>query len=52
MRLGLRVNLAQFVLLAEVNFFVGGMAGLERTVTPLVGSGQYHPFPCPPRAGP
>ena len=41
-RLGLRVNLAQFVLLAVVNFFVGGMVGLERTVTPLVGSEQYH----------
>jgi MFS family permease len=41
-RLGLRVNLAQFALLAVVNFFVGGMVGLERTVTPLVGSEQYH----------
>ena len=41
-RLGLRVNLAQFVLLAVVNFFVGGMVGLERTVTPLVGSEQFH----------
>ncbi len=25
-----------------VNFFVGGMVGLERTVTPLVGSEQFH----------
>jgi MFS family permease len=41
-RLGLRVNLAQFILLAIVNFFVGGMVGLERTVTPLVGSEQFH----------
>jgi MFS family permease len=41
-RLGLRVNLAQFVLLAVVNFFVGGMVGLERTVTPLVGAEQFH----------
>jgi MFS family permease len=41
-RLGLRVNLAQFILLAVVNFFVGGMVGLERTVTPLVGSEQFH----------
>jgi MFS family permease len=40
--LGLRANLAQFVLLAVVNFFVGGMVGLERTVTPLVGSEQFH----------
>jgi hypothetical protein len=41
-RLGLRVNLAQFVLLAVVNFFVGGMVGLERTVTPLVGNEYHH----------
>ena len=41
-QLGLRANLAQFVLLAVVNFFVGGMVGLERTVTPLVGTEQFH----------
>ncbi|MGH3201968.1 MAG: MFS transporter [Streptosporangiaceae bacterium] len=41
-RLGLRANLAQFILLAIVNFFVGGMVGLERTVTPLVGAEQFH----------
>jgi MFS family permease len=41
-RLGLRANLGQFILLAVVNFFVGGMVGLERTVTPLVGSEQFH----------
>ena len=41
-RLGLRANLAQFTLLAAVNFFVGGMVGLERTVTPLVGAEQFH----------
>jgi MFS family permease len=41
-RLGLRANLAQFTLLAVVNFFVGGMVGLERTVTPLVGAEQFH----------
>ena len=41
-RLGLRANLAQFLLLAVVNFFVGGMVGPERTVTPLVGSEQFH----------
>jgi MFS family permease len=40
--LGLRANLGQFMLLAVVNFFVGGMVGLERTVTPLVGSEQFH----------
>jgi len=41
-RLGLRANLSQFTLLAVVNFFVGGMVGLERTVTPLVGAEQFH----------
>lgn len=41
-RLGLRENLAQFTLLAVVNFLVGGMVGLERTVTPLVGAEQFH----------
>jgi hypothetical protein len=41
-RLGLRANLSQFMLLAVVNFFVGSMVGLERTVTPLVGSEQFH----------
>ena len=41
-RLGLRANLPQFTLLAVVNFLVGGMVGLERTVTPLVGAEQFH----------
>jgi MFS family permease len=41
-RLGLRANLPQFLLLAVVNFLVGGMVGLERTVTPLVGAEQFH----------
>lgn len=37
-RLGLRENLPQFCLLAVTNLLVDGMVGLERTVTPLVGS--------------
>lgn len=41
-QLGLRANLGQFILLAVVNFFVGGMVGTERTVIPLVGSEQFH----------
>jgi MFS family permease len=41
-RLGLRANLGQFLLLAVVNFFVGGLVGTERTVTPLVGAEQFH----------
>lgn len=32
--LGLRENLAQFILLVFVNAFVGGMVGLERTLIP------------------
>jgi MFS family permease len=35
--LGLRHNLAQFVLLVAVNALVGGMLGQERTVVPLLG---------------
>ncbi len=35
-RLGLRENLAQFVLLVAVNALVGGMLGQERTVVPLL----------------
>ncbi|QYJ15979.1 putative MFS-type transporter YfcJ [Rubrobacter xylanophilus DSM 9941] len=40
-RLGLRENLGQFALLVLVNAFVGGMVGLERTVVPLIGSGEF-----------
>jgi MFS family permease len=36
MRLGLRENLAQFLLLVGVNALVGGMLGQERTVLPLL----------------
>jgi MFS family permease len=35
-RLGLRENLAQFVLLVAINALVGGMIGQERTVLPLL----------------
>jgi MFS family permease len=35
--LGLRQNVAQFVLLVSVNALVGGMLGQERTVVPLLG---------------
>jgi MFS family permease len=40
-RLGLRENLSQFLLLVLVNAFVGGMVGLERTVVPLIGSEEF-----------
>jgi MFS family permease len=36
LRLGLRANLGQFVLLVAVNGLVGGMVGQERTVLPLL----------------
>jgi MFS family permease len=36
-RLGLRANWQQFTLLVIVNAFVGGMAGLERSIVPLLG---------------
>jgi MFS family permease len=41
-RLGLRENWRQFVLLVLINAFVGGMVGIERTVVPLIGSEQFH----------
>jgi MFS family permease len=40
-RFGLRENWPQFALLVTVNFFVGGMVGLERTVLPLVGTEEF-----------
>ena len=33
-KLGIRANLAQFVLLVVVNGFVGAMVGMERTILP------------------
>ena len=39
--LGLRQNLAQFLLLVGVNALVGGMLGQERTVVPLLGKEVY-----------
>ncbi|HUZ25282.1 MAG TPA: MFS transporter [Streptosporangiaceae bacterium] len=41
-RLGLRENLAQFILLVGVNALVGGMLGQERTVLPLVATRVFH----------
>jgi MFS family permease len=40
-RLGLRENLAQFVLLVAVNAFVGAMIGLERSTLPLIGREDF-----------
>ncbi|WDL98893.1 MFS transporter [Alicyclobacillus sp. ALC3] len=41
-RLGLRPNLVQFVLLAVNNAFVGTMVGIERTVVPILGQKTFH----------
>lgn len=40
-RLGLRENIGQFVLLVLVNVFVGGMVGLERTILPLIAESDF-----------
>jgi len=39
--LGLRANIAQFVLLVAVNALVGGMLGQERTVLPLLATQTF-----------
>jgi MFS family permease len=41
-RLGLRANWPQFTLLVVVNVMVGGMVGLERATTSLVGTRVFH----------
>jgi len=41
-RLGLAENWPQFTLLVVVNAFVGGMVGLERATTSLVGTRIFH----------
>lgn len=40
-RLGLRANLSQFMLLVGVNALVGGMIGQERTVLPLLAQREF-----------
>lgn len=42
MKLGLRPNLTQFILLAVNNAFVGSMVGIERTVVPVLGKQSFH----------
>jgi len=41
-RLGLRENWQQFVLLVIVNGFVGGMVGLERSILPQLAREEFH----------
>ena len=40
-RLGLRANWQQFSLLVVVNAFVGGMAGLERSILPAIAEQEF-----------
>ena len=40
-RLGLKPNIDQFLLLILVNAFVGAMIGLEQTVVPLLGKEEF-----------
>ncbi|MDE1988833.1 MAG: MFS transporter [Betaproteobacteria bacterium] len=41
-RLGLRANLGQFLLLLLVNAFVGAMVGLERSILPAIAEQDFH----------
>lgn len=41
LRLGLRENWGQFLLLVVVNAFVGGMVGLERTILPAIAEHEF-----------
>lgn len=41
-KLGLKENLNQFILLIIVNAFVGGMVGLERTILPQIAEKEFH----------
>jgi MFS family permease len=41
-KLGLRENLNQFILLIIVNAFVGGMIGLERSILPQIAEAEFH----------
>ena len=41
LRLGLKPNINQFLLLILVNAFVGAMIGLEQTVVPLIGKEEF-----------
>jgi MFS family permease len=45
LRLGLRANAGQFVLLAAVNALVGGMVGQERAVLPLLADEAFVAHP-------
>lgn len=41
-RLGLKENKNQFILLVVINAFVGGMIGLERSILPRLAEAEFH----------
>jgi MFS family permease len=41
-KLGLKENLSQFILLVIINAFVGGMIGLERSILPKIAEADFH----------
>lgn len=41
-KLGIKENLNQFILLVIINAFVGSMVGLERTLLPLLATDTFH----------
>lgn len=41
-KLGLKENLNQFILLVIVNAFVGGMVGMERSILPQIAETEFH----------
>jgi len=41
-KLGLKENRKQFILLVTVNAFVGGMVGLERSILPKIADEEFH----------
>lgn len=40
-KIGIKENLLAFSLLVVINFFVGSIVGIERTVLPLLGEKQF-----------
>lgn len=40
-KIGIRENLLNFILLVVTNFFVGSMVGLERTILPIIGEKDF-----------
>ena len=41
-RLGIKANLGQVLILVLVTAFIGSMFGMEQTVVPLIGANEYN----------